>query len=185
MHKTHEDQTSITKTIVLTSFIWLLVGTGVFHTLFNTRINLTITDECQSRINKLEMELVKNQEVYNRLVKLLPQETMKTNDQVNQESSFYVLPTIKHQPKTIEELSVKGPELETKKPDNDTSEWIVNEIVNEPTNPPEWPGENGKGVVIPEHLKEESNQRFKENEFDIVASDLIALNRTVPDLRSD
>lgn len=185
MHKTNEVQTSITKTIVLTSFIWLLVGAGVYHTLLNRRINLAITDECQSRINKLEMELVKNQEAYATVLKLLPQETVEKNDQVNKEFSFNVLPSINHQPKTMEELYVKGPELEIEKPDGDNSEWTVDEFVNEPTNPPEWPGENGKGVVVPEHLKEESKQRFIENEFDIVASDLIALNRSIPELRSD
>lgn len=52
------------------------------------------------------------------------------------------------------------------------------------TNPPEWPGEGGVAVVIPEDLKEESENRFKENQFNIVASDLIALDRSMPDLRS-
>lgn len=50
-------------------------------------------------------------------------------------------------------------------------------------NPVYWPGENGKGVEIPEHLKEESEKRFKENQFNVVASELIALDRSIPDLR--
>lgn len=52
------------------------------------------------------------------------------------------------------------------------------------TNPPHWHGEQGRGVVIPKNLKAEADKRFKENQFNIVASDLIALNRTVPDQRS-
>jgi hypothetical protein len=52
------------------------------------------------------------------------------------------------------------------------------------TNPPSWPGENGKGAVIPAKLKAEAEKRFKENQFNIVASELIALNRSVPDQRS-
>jgi len=54
----------------------------------------------------------------------------------------------------------------------------------EPTNPPSWPGENGRSAVIPAELKAESDRRFKENQFNIVASELIALNRSVPDQRS-
>lgn len=52
------------------------------------------------------------------------------------------------------------------------------------TNPPNWPGENGRAVQIPHQLLEESKKRFKENQFNILASDMIALNRTVPDQRS-
>ena len=46
------------------------------------------------------------------------------------------------------------------------------------------PGENGKGVEIPDHLKEESERRYKENQFNIVVSEMIALDRSLPDLRS-
>lgn len=52
------------------------------------------------------------------------------------------------------------------------------------SNPSSWPGEGGRGVVIPSHLQDESKKRFKENQFNIVASDLIALNRSINDQRS-
>ncbi|RNA32860.1 polypeptide N-acetylgalactosaminyltransferase 13 isoform X2 [Brachionus plicatilis] len=183
--KTDQVEKSITKTIVLTSFIWLVVGAGFYHTLFSTRINVSVTDECQSRISTLEEELVKNRELYTKIVKLLPQQTVQENESFNKETTVNILPRIDSQPKSVEELLVKGPELETQKPEGDKSEWTVVDYSNEPTNPPEWPGENGRGVVIPEHLKEESKERFKENEFDIVASDLVALNRSIPDIRSE
>ena len=51
------------------------------------------------------------------------------------------------------------------------------------TNPPDWPGEQGKGVKIPKNMKEVSDKRFKENQFNIVASEMIALDRTIPDGR--
>ena len=51
------------------------------------------------------------------------------------------------------------------------------------TNPVNWPGEQGRGAKIPQNLKATAKKRFKENQFNIVASDLIALNRTVPDQR--
>ncbi len=56
---------------------------------------------------------------------------------------------------------------------------------SEHKNPSNWPGENGRPVQIPAHLKAESERRFKENQFNIVASDLIALNRSIPDQRSE
>jgi len=52
-------------------------------------------------------------------------------------------------------------------------------------NPSNWPGENGRAVVIPKNLKKSAKERFKENQFNIVASDIMALNRSVPDQRSD
>jgi polypeptide N-acetylgalactosaminyltransferase len=63
-------------------------------------------------------------------------------------------------------------------------EWFREDNSHEPTNPPDWPGENGRAVVIPDDKKEEVKKRFKENQFNIVASDMVALNRSVPDQRS-
>jgi len=54
----------------------------------------------------------------------------------------------------------------------------------EGSNPSNWPGEGGRAVVIPNNLKDEAKKRFKENQFNIVASDLIALNRSINDQRS-
>lgn len=63
--------------------------------------------------------------------------------------------------------------------------WFREATEGEPHNPPNWPGENGRGVVIPSHLKKVEKKRFKENQFNILASDLMALNRSVPDQRSN
>lgn len=54
---------------------------------------------------------------------------------------------------------------------------------DEKHNPIDWPGEYGKPVVLTGALKTESEKRFEENQFNVVASDLIALNRTLPDNR--
>lgn len=51
-------------------------------------------------------------------------------------------------------------------------------------NPSHWPGESGRAVAIPSQLKEDAKTRFKENQFNIVASDLMALNRSINDQRS-
>ena len=67
---------------------------------------------------------------------------------------------------------------------NKIKQWFKEDSSFEPVNPSSWPGENGHAVVIPESLKAESERRFKENQFNIVASDLMALNRSIPDIRS-
>ena len=64
------------------------------------------------------------------------------------------------------------------------NKYKTNDFVFKGTNPSNWPGEGGRAVVIPNHLREESKKRFKENQFNIVASDLMALNRSINDQRS-
>lgn len=51
------------------------------------------------------------------------------------------------------------------------------------SNPTNWPGENGKGVEIPKEQEEEKKEKFVINQFNILASDKIALNRTLKDVR--
>ncbi|XP_067931373.1 polypeptide N-acetylgalactosaminyltransferase 13-like [Watersipora subatra] len=48
---------------------------------------------------------------------------------------------------------------------------------------PSRPGDGGKAVAIPEHLQAKSKEMFKINQFNLMASDMIALNRTLPDHR--
>ncbi|XP_071961419.1 polypeptide N-acetylgalactosaminyltransferase 1-like isoform X6 [Antedon mediterranea] len=45
------------------------------------------------------------------------------------------------------------------------------------------PGEMGKPVIIEQENKAESDRLFKINEFNLMASDRVALNRTLPDVR--
>jgi hypothetical protein len=40
-----------------------------------------------------------------------------------------------------------------------------------------------KGVKIPDKMKQISEHPFKENQFNIVASEMIALDRSIPDGR--
>ncbi|XP_041433695.1 polypeptide N-acetylgalactosaminyltransferase 13 S homeolog isoform X2 [Xenopus laevis] len=48
---------------------------------------------------------------------------------------------------------------------------------------PEGPGELGKAVIIPKDDQEKMKELFKINQFNLMASDLIALNRSLPDVR--
>lgn len=45
------------------------------------------------------------------------------------------------------------------------------------------PGERGKAVKIPPELQELAKEKFKENQFNLVASDMISLNRSLTDVR--
>ncbi|XP_074823460.1 polypeptide N-acetylgalactosaminyltransferase 13 isoform X1 [Natator depressus] len=47
----------------------------------------------------------------------------------------------------------------------------------------EGPGEMGKAVLIPKDEQEKMKELFKINQFNLMASDLIALNRSLPDVR--
>jgi polypeptide N-acetylgalactosaminyltransferase len=49
---------------------------------------------------------------------------------------------------------------------------------------PGGPGENGAAVKLPKANEEEIRERFKEHEFNIMVSEAISLNRSVPDFRA-
>lgn len=50
-------------------------------------------------------------------------------------------------------------------------------------NPSSWPGEMGKAVVIGKEEEQLKNDQFKLNQFNLLASDRIALNRSLSDVR--
>ena len=48
---------------------------------------------------------------------------------------------------------------------------------------PTGPGEMGKPVRIDKEKEAEMKEKFKINQFNLMASDMIALNRSLPDVR--
>ena len=50
---------------------------------------------------------------------------------------------------------------------------------------PQGPGEMGKPVMIPESQHAEMKEKFKINQFNLMASDLISVNRTLSDVRME
>lgn len=45
------------------------------------------------------------------------------------------------------------------------------------------PGERGKPVKIPPQMQDMAKEKFKENQFNLLASDMIWLNRSLTDVR--
>ncbi|CAG11940.1 unnamed protein product, partial [Tetraodon nigroviridis] len=56
-------------------------------------------------------------------------------------------------------------------------------VVDALTRPRDGPGEGGKPVVIPKENQEKMKEMFKINQFNLMASEMIALNRSLPDVR--
>lgn len=56
-------------------------------------------------------------------------------------------------------------------------------IVDGLSRPRDGPGEGGKPVVIPKENQEKMKEMFKINQFNLMASEMIALNRSLPDVR--
>uniref|UniRef100_A0A1I7TWU7 Polypeptide N-acetylgalactosaminyltransferase n=1 Tax=Caenorhabditis tropicalis TaxID=1561998 RepID=A0A1I7TWU7_9PELO len=50
---------------------------------------------------------------------------------------------------------------------------------------PGYHGQGGTGVTVPEEKKDVKEKRFLENQFNVVASEMISVNRTLPDYRSE
>merc|ERR1712131_380790 len=50
---------------------------------------------------------------------------------------------------------------------------------------PDGPGEMGTAVKIPPELEEKKKEMFKENQFNLLASNMISVNRTLKDVRMD
>ena len=48
---------------------------------------------------------------------------------------------------------------------------------------PDGPGEMGRAVVVPSERKKEAKDAFKINQFNLVASDMVSVNRSLKDVR--
>ena len=57
-------------------------------------------------------------------------------------------------------------------------------LLSELTFEPSGPGENGNGMVVEKAREAEAAELFKLNQFNLMASNAISINRTLPDYRS-
>lgn len=68
-------------------------------------------------------------------------------------------------------------------PDTETNNCLSTAVL-QPLGP-SGPGEMGKPVVIPQEKQAEMREKFKINQFNLMASEMISVNRTLPDVRMD
>ena len=196
------------RVVLLTSLFWVLIDTFLIFYLTDCGGSSSRDSHgagnslsCEYKLEKVQLQLLQLQKDHSRWVKSLP--VPDINDQEHEPTDYDE--HLKDKNKRLHDIHafkngggedhvVDNPEDETSSKTNrgphmkfldKIKDWFKEDLSAEPTNPPSWPGENGRGVVIPEKLKTQAANRFKENQFNIVASDIMALNRTVPDQRSE
>uniref|UniRef100_A0A6A7FXF7 Polypeptide N-acetylgalactosaminyltransferase n=3 Tax=Hirondellea gigas TaxID=1518452 RepID=A0A6A7FXF7_9CRUS len=67
-------------------------------------------------------------------------------------------------------------------PIKELQRWVARPVVGEM---PGSPGELGRPFSTPKHQEQEMKETFKLNQFNLIASDAISVNRSLPDVRLD
>ena len=186
--------------ILLTSLFWVFIDAFLIFYLTDCGASSGSASQalrCEIQLEKTQLQLVQLQKDYAKLVRQLPGKEDEGEDEPKDKNYDDELEARNKRLHKIHNMKKDNEKLDPDQHNAITTDqnrpgffdkikdWFKEDHSAEPTNPPFWPGENGRGVVIPDNLKKESETRFKENQFNIVASDLIALNRSVPDQRSD
>lgn len=169
------------RTVLITSLFWVLVDAFIILYLTDcSSYKLANQQPCEHQPHNL-----------NNMPKIDPDNTNYDDELKIKNNRLHNVHKQKKTPKTYREHDpARDIESSPKGSDranflNKIKQWFKEDSSFEPINPSSWPGENGHAVIVPEKLKKEAEKRFKENQFNIVASDLMALNRSIPDQRSD
>jgi hypothetical protein len=204
--------------VIVTSLFWVLLDAFLVIYVSDCGTSLVAPTasclRCESRIEKLELELAASRRRYSKLLDMssVKLKNLAEDDDDDDDDSddahedvdklskqqrlkkrrLDKLNIFEHQSKHSSSSSdedgidkrILKEAQEEKEKIKGIKEWFKEEFANEVTNPPHLHGEQGRGVVIPDELKQEAESRFTENQFNIVASELIALNRSIPDQRS-
>jgi polypeptide N-acetylgalactosaminyltransferase len=178
----NRQQIQYCRIILITSLFWVLVD--AFVILYLTDCSSYRQQPCEHQAHSLNKKESSNDAV--KVPELHYDDELKIKN-----NRLHNVHKQKSKPKTYREHD-PAREIDASPKGNDRSnflnkikQWFKEDSVFEPVNPSSWPGENGHAVVVPEHLKKEADRRFKENQFNIVASELMALNRSIPDQRSE
>lgn len=172
--------------ILFTSLFWVVFDAFLFIYLVDINSTSKLIQSCEENIKELKSRLNDKQHEFNKL-KLESAKPGNDNQQILT-GRFHKIGDIRKQQA---ERDNKNNYEQTKKSTENTENNFIEKIKqwfvegNEQNNPGDWAGENGRAVVVPANLKDQAKKRFKENQFNIVASDLVALNRSLPDQRSD
>ena len=153
--------------VIYTSLFWIFIDV-FFIMLFSDCTNVVVrpcsTSNSLKEYEKKNIDSI-DQDIFRHPKFRVNQENLKNDSShLNQQSTIN-----------------KKKTLQTKKDVGFMARWFGSGSGSNPSN---WPGEQGRAVVIPVNLKDQAKKRFPENQFNIVASDLMALNRTINDQRS-
>lgn len=85
--------------------------------------------------------------------------------------------------KIDDENSVAISAVKTRKTDTGPYDSILDKLMRGLNFDSEGPGEMGKGHKLDKEQEAVAKERFKENQFNVMVSDSISINRTLPDLR--
>lgn len=172
--------------VLFTSLFWVVFDAFLFIYLVDINSTSRLIQSCEENIKELKSRLSDKQHEFNNL-KL---DSLKVGNDQLLTDRFHKIGDIKKQ-LAGKDRDDKNNYEQTKKSFENTENNFIEKIKqwfvegNEQSNPSDWPGENGRAVVVPGNLKDQAKKRFKENQFNIIASDLVALNRSLPDQRSD
>jgi hypothetical protein len=156
--------------VIVVSLFWLLMNVLVLISLTDSNLLiLNINNTVMTNGKALQKTVNTNFDTDN---------TTRREKLVHKETK----PTLKEEEHNSQEESAIHADEEVHL--NDNAEFEVSAIdfhrESQNQNPFDWPGELGAAVVLSESLIAESERRYKENEFNIVASELVALNRSLP-----
>ncbi|XP_052258550.1 polypeptide N-acetylgalactosaminyltransferase 13-like isoform X2 [Dreissena polymorpha] len=150
------------KIILATSLVWFLLD--VVLLMYYTDCATHASVDCQNTNNN-EKPVKKSEESL--LQRILPKEPVAPDEPAGIPPTRikYITPTKMPKP--------KEPPKPHKLPD------FIPGLMGRPS----MPGDMGKPVSIPADRLEESKDKFKIHQFNLVASDIMSLNRTLPDYR--
>lgn len=148
------------RVILLTSIVWMLFGFGVlvYYMDRNFMVNNSqmVFDNNRSPLNKNNLNKDRQPSA----------ESLVSNNKIRSNAHFSTDTKTPLPPYSIDKLKT----------------WSQPELKD---NPKDWPGEEGKAVKLTKDEEKDYKTKFDLNKFNLIASDKIALNRSIPDFRLD
>lgn len=175
--KLSKSKQEIYKIVILTSLFWILIDSFVLIFYLNETNTSGSNNEKNFRyLIKKSVSVVGNTSLDRSIT---TSTTAKSIPKINLDDKLKQLRVFKL--KDIELIEKIKPAL----PITRMVKWFKDDGLDVPTNPTDWPGENGIKVELANDLKALAEKKFSENQFNIIVSDKIALNRTIPDQRPE